>query len=346
MHFLLKTEDFVQNRLPILHFWLRKKVYSEQNLVDFRRSCGPKPGFSIVAAFFFDPSERNKVQEHFKITTQLIFLMPPTSPASFVQIGALWIFFVPRVPPLHHFSFLVAQTPTRCKQTSKSLPSLFFWWSPPVLQVSSRLEHFEFFLFQGSPLWIISEISIKCKKVAFFVFRDTDPIFWLNTQDCPRNNSRAFPQMSPRYLRRNPHFDARDFVCAPATASLLLENILRFILLLHKIDIFELWTFKMIIAIMPPLWKLRRRFVYSSTVSQGVAISGAAVGCWVWLWNLSNFYKKWRRHKQTPYLNLFAHFPQSCLFYNYSVPHLNTLSRKLTIILIKQAGLWEMCKKI
>ena len=84
MHFLLKTEDFVQNRL-----WLRKKVYSEQNLVDFRWSCGPKPGFSIVAAFFFDPSERNKVQEHFKITTQLIFVMPPTSPASFVQIGAL-----------------------------------------------------------------------------------------------------------------------------------------------------------------------------------------------------------------------------------------------------------------
>ena len=156
MHFLLKTEDFVQNRLPILHFWLRKKVYSEQNLVDFRQSCGPKPGFSIVAAFFFDPSERNKVQEHFKITTQLIFLMPPTSPASFVQIGALWIFFVPRVPPLHHFSFLVAQTPTRCKQTSKSLPSLFFWWSPPVLQVSSRLENFEFFLIQGSPLWIFS----------------------------------------------------------------------------------------------------------------------------------------------------------------------------------------------
>merc|ERR1711952_248643 len=30
MHFLLKTEDFVQNRL-----WLRKKVYSEQNPVDF-----------------------------------------------------------------------------------------------------------------------------------------------------------------------------------------------------------------------------------------------------------------------------------------------------------------------
>ena len=51
MHFLLKTEDFVQNRLPILHFW----------------------------CFFFS-----------KI--------------------------------LH---FLIPQTPTRCKNTSKSLPSLF-----------------------------------------------------------------------------------------------------------------------------------------------------------------------------------------------------------------------------
>ena len=207
MHFLLKTEDFVQNRFLILHFWLRKKVYSEQNpplLVtktwktsplgvfffffirffvktwktstfggfllkseDFVQNRLPILHFwcfffSKILHFwlrklgFFDPSERNKVQEHFKITTQLIFLMPPTSPASFVQIGALWIFFVPRVPPLHHFSFLVAHTPTRCKQTSKSLPSLFFWWSPPVLQVSSRLEHFEFFFFQGSPLWIFS----------------------------------------------------------------------------------------------------------------------------------------------------------------------------------------------
>ena len=81
--------------------------------------------------------------------------MVPTSPASFVQIGALWFFLVPRVPPLHHFSFLIPQTPTRCKNTSKSLPSLFFWWSPQVLQVLSRLEHFEFFLFQGYPLCII-----------------------------------------------------------------------------------------------------------------------------------------------------------------------------------------------
>ena len=96
---------------------------------------------SVVAAFFFDPSERNKVQEHFKITSQLVFLMVPTSPASFVQIGALWFFFLPRVPPLDIF----------CR------------------------------------------ILIKCKKVAFFVFRDTDPIFWLDTQDCPRNNSKALP---------------------------------------------------------------------------------------------------------------------------------------------------------
>ena len=131
--------------LPVLQFWWTFDGVAGQNL-----DLAP-----VVAAFFFDPSERNKVQEHFKITTQLIFLMPPTSPASFVQIGALWIFFVPRVPPLHHFSFLVAHTPTRCKQTSKSLPSLFFWWSPPVLQVLSRLEHFDFFLFQGYPLCII-----------------------------------------------------------------------------------------------------------------------------------------------------------------------------------------------
>ena len=133
--FLLKSEDFVQNRLPILHFW-----------------CF----FFLQNPPLFDPSDPNKVQEHFKITSQLVFMMVPTSPASFVQIGALWFFFVPRVPPLHHFSFLVAHTPTRCKQTSKSLPSLFFWWSPPVLQVLSRLENFEFFLIQGSPLWIFS----------------------------------------------------------------------------------------------------------------------------------------------------------------------------------------------
>merc|ERR1712024_374948 len=70
-----KVEDFVQNRLPILHFWC---FFFLQN-----------PPLLVTKTFFFDPSERNKVQEHFKITTQLIFLMPPTSPASFVQIGAL-----------------------------------------------------------------------------------------------------------------------------------------------------------------------------------------------------------------------------------------------------------------
>ena len=149
MHFLLKTEDFVQNRLLILHFWLRKKVYFEKDpplLV--------VPSAAFLPNFWLFPSPT--VQHCCKNTSQLVFLMPPTSPASFVQIGALWIFFLPRVPPLHNFSFLVAQTPTRCKTTSKSLPSLFFWWSPPVLQVSSRSENFEFFLIQGSPLWIFS----------------------------------------------------------------------------------------------------------------------------------------------------------------------------------------------
>ena len=65
--------------LPVLQVWWTFDGVAGQNL-DLA---------SVVAAFFFDPSERNKVQEHFKITTQLIFLMPPMSPASFVQIGAL-----------------------------------------------------------------------------------------------------------------------------------------------------------------------------------------------------------------------------------------------------------------
>ena len=159
MHFLLKTEDFVQNRLLILHFWLRKKVYFEEKPSTFGgsfccisaqfltfsiaysaqhcckntsktlpyQSCkfgglwtifkifDPK-GWSceesVVAAFFFDPSVPNKVQEHFKITSQLIFLMVPTSPASFVQIGELWIFFSPRVPPLDIFRILI-----KCKKS-------------------------------------------------------------------------------------------------------------------------------------------------------------------------------------------------------------------------------------
>merc|ERR1712045_553136 len=34
------------------------------------------PPLLVTKTFFFDPSERNKVQEHFKITSQLIFLMP------------------------------------------------------------------------------------------------------------------------------------------------------------------------------------------------------------------------------------------------------------------------------
>ena len=114
------------------------------------------------------------------------FLMLPTTLPSFVQIGALWIFFVPRVPPLHHFSFFVAQTPTRCKQTSKSRPSLFFWWSPPVLQVSSRLEHFKFFLSQGSPLWIIFPNFDKMQKSCIFCFSRYGPHFLTRYSGLPQ----------------------------------------------------------------------------------------------------------------------------------------------------------------
>ena len=70
MHFLLKTEDFVQNRLPILHFWLQKKVYSEQNpphlVVSWHSSAAFLPNFRLF------PSPR--VQHCYKNTSQLIFL--------------------------------------------------------------------------------------------------------------------------------------------------------------------------------------------------------------------------------------------------------------------------------
>ena len=182
MHLLLKTEDFVQNRLLILHFWLRKKVYFEGNppllVVSWHSSAAFLPNFWL----FPSPT----VQHCCKNTSQLVFLMPPTSPASFAQIGALWIFFLPRVPPLHNFSFLVAQTPTRCKQTSKSLPSLFFWWSPPVLQVSSRLEHFNFFLSQGSPLWIIFPNFDKMQKSCIFCFSRYGPHFLTRYSGLPQ----------------------------------------------------------------------------------------------------------------------------------------------------------------
>ena len=182
MHFLLKTEDFVQNRFLILHFWLRKKVYSEENppllVVSWHSSAAFLPNFWL----FPSPT----VQHCCKNTSQLVFLMPPTSPASFVQIGALWIFFLPRVPPLHNFSFLVAQTPTRCKTTSKSLPSLFFWWSPPVLQVSSRLEHFKFFFSQGSPLWIIFPNFDKMQKSCIFCFSRYGPHFLTRYSGLPQ----------------------------------------------------------------------------------------------------------------------------------------------------------------
>ena len=180
--FFLKTEDFVQNRLLILHFWLRKKVYFEGNppllVVSWHSSAAFLPNFWL----FPSPT----VQHCCKNTSQLVFLMPPTSPASFVQIGALWIFFLPRVPPLHNFSFLVAQTPTRCKTTSKSLPSLFFWWSPPVLQVSSRLEHFNFFFSQGSPLWIIFPNFDKMQKSCIFCFSRYGPHFLTRYSGLPQ----------------------------------------------------------------------------------------------------------------------------------------------------------------
>ena len=68
-------------------------------------------GTPFASFFVFGRSDPNKVQANFKITSQLIFLMVPTSPASFVQIGALWIFFLPRVPPLDIFRILI-----KCKK--------------------------------------------------------------------------------------------------------------------------------------------------------------------------------------------------------------------------------------
>ena len=118
VYFGTKSSTFGAFFLKILHFWLRKlekpplwevfffflldflsKLEKPPLLVVFfskvRISFRIDFQSSTFGVFFspksstFDPSERNKVQEHFKITTQLIFLMPPTSPASFVQIGAL-----------------------------------------------------------------------------------------------------------------------------------------------------------------------------------------------------------------------------------------------------------------
>ena len=69
-------------------------------------------GTPFASFFVFGRSDPNKVQANFKITSQLIFLMVPTSPASFVQIGELWIFFNPRVPPLDIFRILI-----KCKKS-------------------------------------------------------------------------------------------------------------------------------------------------------------------------------------------------------------------------------------
>ena len=52
------------------------------------RSCGPKPRFSIGSRrFLFWSSERKKVQKHFQNTSQLTFLMLPTSAASLVDFA-------------------------------------------------------------------------------------------------------------------------------------------------------------------------------------------------------------------------------------------------------------------
>ena len=61
-------------------------------------------------------------------------------------LGILLLHFCPISDFFHHL---------QCNTVAKTLPSLFFWCPLPVLQVSSRLEHFEFFFFQGSPLCII-----------------------------------------------------------------------------------------------------------------------------------------------------------------------------------------------
>ena len=47
-------------------------------------------------------------QKHFQNTSQLVFLMLPTSPASLVDFRRFLIFLIPMVPPLDNFQSLVA----------------------------------------------------------------------------------------------------------------------------------------------------------------------------------------------------------------------------------------------
>ena len=73
---------------------------------------------------------------------EIHFLMRNEKHSSAAFLPNFWLFPWPTV---QHWS----------KNTCKTLPSLFFWCSLPLYQVSSRLEHFDFFLFQGYPLCII-----------------------------------------------------------------------------------------------------------------------------------------------------------------------------------------------
>ena len=93
-------------------------------------------GTPFASFFVFGRSHPNKVQANFKITSQLIFLMVPTSPASFVQIGELWIFFNPRVPPLDIFRILI-----KCK---KSCIFCFSRYGPHFLTQYSGLPQEQF----------------------------------------------------------------------------------------------------------------------------------------------------------------------------------------------------------
>ena len=87
MHFLLKTEDFVQNRFLILHFWLRKKVYFEE---DPPLLVVPSAAFLPNFWLFPSPTVHNTVAKtlpkHF-----------PTSPASLVDFGQFLKFLIQRV---------------------------------------------------------------------------------------------------------------------------------------------------------------------------------------------------------------------------------------------------------
>ena len=111
-------------------------------LVDFWRSCGPKPGFSTGSSRFL-------------------------------------------------FWSLRAQQGARTLQNH--YPAYFFDAPYESCKFRSNWSTLNFFCSKGPPFGYFFRILIKCKNVAFFVFRDTDPIFWLDTQDCPRNNSRPFP---------------------------------------------------------------------------------------------------------------------------------------------------------